>query len=160
MGFILVPIGAGKGWKVVKAAPSIARPVGGVLLRQAGKRIHNLQGNQFRNPLAAWQTYDSLETWGNRTLTAMRIVDLVEGSSSETYQQNGGPLTPTLDVTDDWRESLGDPSPISQGKPRRKLRGRSRPRCPPGHRWNGRFCVPILRIDDDMKRFHDKWYRS
>ena len=67
----------------------------------------------------------------------------VKGSSSETYQQNGGPLTPTLDVVDDWRESLGDPSPISQGKPTRKLRGRSRPRCPPGHRWNGTRCVRI-----------------
>lgn len=76
----------------------------------------------------------------------------VEGSSLESYQQNGGPLTPpSLVVTDDWRESLGDPSPISQGKPTRKLRGRGRSvvnprkgeRCPPGYYWHAgkRACV-------------------
>lgn len=69
---------------------------------------------------------------------------LVEGSSSKTYQQNGGlSAPPPLVVTDDWRESLSDPVDKSQGKPTRKLRGRSRPRCPPGHRWNGSRCVRI-----------------
>ena len=67
----------------------------------------------------------------------------VEGSSSQTYQQNGGPSAPLpLVITGGGRESR--PLEVSQGTPTRKLRGRSRRgRCPPGYRWNGRRCVKI-----------------
>ena len=68
---------------------------------------------------------------------------LVEGSSSKTYQQNGGPSAPLVQKGKGSRPvTLPAAKPSAHGgggsgaKPRRK-------RCPSGHRWNGSRCVRI-----------------
>ncbi len=74
----------------------------------------------------------------------------VDGSSSQDLVQNGGPSAPlvqrgTLSDVLSLGKTLKTQSAhgFSSGKaPTAGGKRRSR-RCPPGHRWNGRRCVPI-----------------
>ena len=86
-------------------------------------------------------------------IVGVPIYDLVEGSSSQSeqvvpVQQNGGPpALETPKVVSDIL-SLGKISRPTRPSPakrviRPKSRSGRRNRCPPGHYWNGRRCVPI-----------------
>ncbi len=101
-------------------------------------------------------------------IVGVPIYNLVEGSSSHGLVQNGGPPAP-LQVSSTASDilSLGKISrPTRSSSAKRVIRPKSRKgrrkRCPPGHYWDAkkRRCVPKLRIDDDLKAFHDKWYRK
>ena len=85
-------------------------------------------------------------------IVGVPIYNLVEGSSSHGLVQNGGPPAP-LQVSSTVADilSLGkisrpprNPSAKRQAPrrgPRRALKAKNR--CPKGHYWNGRRCVPI-----------------
>jgi len=86
-------------------------------------------------------------------IVGVPIYNLVEGSSSQSepplVQQNGGPpALETPKVVSDIL-SLGKIArPTRSSSAKRVIRPKSRPgrtygKCPPGHRWNGRRCVPI-----------------
>ena len=61
------------------------------------------------------------------------VATLVEGSSSETYQQNGGPSTPRPAARSARAKSYNPPW-LQEGR-ERVLSGT---RCPPGHHWSYR----------------------
>ncbi len=65
---------------------------------------------------------------------------LDSGSSSKTYQQNGGPETKST-----YKPSGRSPSPgarsVSSAHGGRRSGSKPRKRCPTGFRWNGRRCV-------------------
>ena len=72
----------------------------------------------------------------------------VEGSSSHDLVQNGGPPalmlpsgSPSSEANGSATSSAGGDS--AHGRSSAGVRGRRRHRCPKGHRWNGRRCVPI-----------------
>ena len=65
---------------------------------------------------------------------------LDSGSSSETYQQNGGPETKSTYKPSGRSPSLGARS-VSSAHGGRRSGSKPRKRCPTGFRWNGRRCV-------------------
>ncbi len=117
---------------------------------------HALKGGKFRPDVS--MTYRPLRFpgWFGRPLAiAIPFPWLdwqgvhVEGSSSQGLVQNGGPSAP-LQVSSTTSDilSLGKISrPTRSSSAKRVIRPKSRKgrrkRCPPGHRWNGRRCVPI-----------------
>ncbi len=64
---------------------------------------------------------------------------LDSGSSSSSYQQNGGPETKST-----YKPSGGSPTPGARSVFRtggRRSGSKPRKRCPTGFHWNGRRCV-------------------
>ena len=88
---MLAPMGAGMGLKVTKAVAPLVKPAAGWAGRQLIlKPIWKVQQG-FVNPLTAWQTFDTIQTWSERAEMAIAIAQIVDGSSSQDLVQNGGP---------------------------------------------------------------------
>ena len=129
----------------------IARPAAGLVIRQGQKVIWNTMGS-FRNPWVAYETVGEIKDMAETLQLGFTVIDIVEGSSSHGLVQNGGPPAP-LQVSSTVADilSLGkisrpprNPSAKRQAPrrgPRRALKAKNR--CPKGHYWNGRRCVPI-----------------
>ena len=140
------------GLKVTKAVAPLVKPAAGWAGRQLIlKPIWKAQQG-FVNPLTAWQTFDTIQTWSERAEMAIAIAQIVDGSSSQDLVQNGGPSAPPL-------LQSGRPSDVlslgktlktqsahgfRSGKARTaggksmhaRRKGKSTPRCPPGFFWS------------------------
>ena len=152
LGFMLFPVGAGMGLRVGKVATPLvtsgAKAVGGFTLRQTARQLMKT-AHGYRNPWVAYQTIGETMDLLEAIDMGLTIYDMVEGSSSQDLVQNGGPPAP-LQVSSTHSDilSLGKifrPTRSSSAKRviRPKSRKGRRKRCPPGHRWNGRMCVPV-----------------
>ncbi len=80
----------------------------------------------------------------------------VSGSSSQSYQQNGGPGNKSSYKPSGHTPTLGARS-VSSAHGGRRSGSKPRKRCPPGHFWNGRRCVEIPEVTAYDKRFIKKW---
>ena len=132
------------GVRAVKGALLTAKVGTGLMYRVTAKSLFK-KGLTYQGPglIKAYGDLDDIQFYVDvfRLGHYIHTRDPVEGSSSQTYQQNGGPSA---------LHERGRPVPVvkpaakfsahgggrSGAKPRRK-------RCPPGHRWNGSRCVRI-----------------
>jgi hypothetical protein len=145
-GFVLAPMAAGMGLKVTKAVAPLVKPAAGWAGRQfILKPIWKVQQG-FVNPLTAWQTFDTIQTWSERAEMAIAIAQIVDGSSSQDLVQNGGPSAPLVQRgTSSDVLSLGktlktqSAHGFRSGKARTAGGKRRSRRCPPGYYWDRRL---------------------
>ena len=146
---------------MVRVGSKVARPVltwtANQLLFKPLWRIQ--QG--FANPIGAASSLHTAATWSDRVRLGMAVAGLVEGSSSESYQQNGGPSAPL--------HQQGQPAPlvVPAASPSAHGGGRSgaKPRkqkCPKGHYWDHKRkkCRPMRDLIDWEAReaYRRDWY--
>ena len=122
--------------------------------REASDIKHFVKGGEFK---PTWSLKDrpiGLKGFMHRIIPVaipfpwfdLQGIHTVEGSSSHGLVQNGGPSAPLVQ-----RGQLSDVLSLGKTLKTQSAHGRSsrtsatrrQRRCPPGHRWNGRRCVPI-----------------
>ena len=118
------------GWKAAKLVQPAAKPVATWMANQLlFKPLWRIQQG-FANPIGTASSLHTAATWSDRVRLGMAVAGLVEGSSSESYQQNGGPSAPL--------HQQGQPVPVvvPAASPSAHGGGRSgaKPRCP--YRFN------------------------
>ena len=92
------------GWKAAKLVQPAAKPVATWMANQLlFKPLWRIQQG-FANPIGTASSLHTAATWSDRVRLGMAVANLVEGSSSESYQQNGGPSAPV--------HQQGQPAPL------------------------------------------------
>ena len=132
LGIITLPIGG----PLVRVGSKVARPVVTWTANQLlFKPLWRVQQG-FANPVSVASSLHTAATWSDRVRLGMAVVGLVEGSSSESYQQNGGPSAPL--------HQRGQPAPLvvpaasssAHGGGRSGAKPRKRKSCPKGYIWS------------------------